>query len=1827
MKRSIFLLTSFLITVLACNRSNTYPKYHPDFIHHISAYTAGIIERDAVIRIVLSDSLTQRQIKKLSDLDLMEFSPNIKGKYEMEGNRTVVFIPNEKLPRNMVYQAVFNLGKVKKVDRVLRRFPFRFETPKQSVNMEVGALQAYSDYDPKYRHIEGVLTINDNEEIDALKGCISADLDGKNLPVKVFSADHNKQFIFRIDSILRTEKNRNLTIRLNGKSIGASEVQTEIVEVHGLGEFTLTNVLIQNEPDQKIEAVFSDAISVMQSIDGMIWLDEDADINYEINGNVVRIFPKNRLTGSHEIKFSKSIQNNMGYNLKNETIREIYFDQTKPKLRLVGNGTIVPDAKGVVFPFEAMALKAVDVWIYQVYEKNIPQFLQVNDLEESGQLKRVGKLIHTSKVDLSQNKKVAENEWTRYTLNLGKFINQEPGAIYRVMIGFRKSYTFFQCEENEDDYQTDADPLYYNYYSNSEYYLREYEPCNSSFYYSGAIARNILASDLGLMVKQGSDQKFHVFTTDLITAKPKAGVKVELFDYQNTRMASAVSDENGMAVFSSKEEDPYLLVGSSGKQKGYLKLGNGRSNSTSKFDVEGINDEKGIDGIIYTERGVWRPGDSMYVMFILQDKLKNLPSNVPVNFTLTDPMGKNLIQTVKNQSTGGIYDFRTATPADAITGTYRAKVEVGGNTFYRSLPVETVQPNRLKIAMDVSDSALQLKGKDTIYLKTRWLHGAPSPGLAYQVNARIRSVTTRFKGFEKYSFDDGTKSFNQMERVAAEGKLDEEGETHFSPNWSFNENAPGRLKVDFIAKVFEKSGNFSTDFSEFEISPYASYVGIGSPSSLQEDGSMETDKSHIFPLAHLKANGKPANDGKLQVKIYRLDWSWWWESDRNLSSYVQSHSIIPMMDSLVKTANGKGKVSFRIPYPNWGQFLMVAKDPVSGHTTSKVFYIDWPYWRRVNRNQTDDASIIQLSTGKSHYNVGQNMQITIPATGDGMALVCVENGSSVLKKFWVNTTKGETRFTVTATEEMSPNAYVHVSYLQPYKQTDNDLPGRMYGIIPVMVENPGSHISPVLNIPDEIRPDVAQRVVVSESNGNPMTYTLAVVDEGLLDLTHFKTPEVWKHFNQKRGLGVRTWDLYDDVLGGYAGKWSNVLSVGGDEEGSNAGDATHKANRFKPAIRFIGPFTIPANGKAVHNIKMGDYIGAVRVMVVARNGNAYGTTEKSVKVKKPLMVLNTLPRILTPGEKIVIPVTVFNLDEKAKKVMVKISAKGNLELKGEATKTIEFSRAGDEIVTFLATVKESVGLAEVITSVTDGVETASAETELDVRAPNPVVTHVDEYVIKPGETLDIKAAMQGIDGTNDASMEVSGMPPINLAQRLDELIHYPHGCVEQTTSSVFAQLFLDDFMILNEERVNEVNHNIRAAINRLRSFQTGDGGLAYWPGNSESNEWGSNYAGHFLTAAKARGYEVNEYFYNRWIDYQTNKSRQYSSGIWYDQHTQAYRLYTLALAGKPELSAMNRLREQQNLSNEARWRLAAAYVLAGLPESAKALIQDVSKVSRSYQSHGNTYGSSLRDQAMILETMVLMKKEDEGLKLLKEISSSLSKAYWLSTQETAYSLIAIAGYHKKYKASNGISFTFTEKGRAHSVKSAKPFVQMQLAQKAKRSVEATTVSNKGEGVLFVRVIRAGVPLQGDTNTISRNLNLKIKYADLEGRELDPKTIRQGTEFRMIVEIKNPGTKGYQADMALSQLIPGGWEIRNERMFGNGNVQNYTYRDYKDDRVYTYFNLGAGSQTTYEVLLTATYQGTFYQPAVVAENMYDHEVIASLPGRWVEVKPAEYGRVN
>lgn len=1849
------LLFIIAVAVLAsCQKKKTKIPFNPEFASYISAYTSGTISVASNIRIRLTDAFagdvnTKEPVKE----KLLSFRPNIDGDLYWIDNQTLEFRPKQWLPRGEVYEATLHLNKLTKVPAEMNNFRFAFAVLRQHAQVAVETIRPYNNDSLRWMQLTGKVTLLDVDDVKAVQRILTATESGRPLAVSWSTDSDPHVHYFTIDSIARTDKDEKLILRWDLESLN-SEVKGQFEqEIPSLSNFKVMYYQIVQQPEQYVQLLFSDPLQPNQSLKGLIDIPSTYNERFVIESNEVRIYPSYRLSGHHVLRIHPGVKNILGYSSTNEETVDLQFEELRPQVKMDDlQRVILPSTDGLVLPFQAVNLSAVDVKVMRIYESNVPQFLQMNDLGGSSEMRRVGRVIKQTKVNLNEDGKTDLAVWNTFYLNLDDIIKTEPGAVYRVQLSFRKEYSLYHCEGHDDDdnlqdfmfdNNTDAsDDVPFNYYYDDYYYDYYYEdydyrqidnPCHQTYYTSRApVGKNILASDIGLIAKQGTDNSMLFAATDLRTTKPLSGVELEVLNYQQQVIAKVKTDANGFGQIDKVDGVPFLVVAKHGKQRGYLKVANNQALNLATFDITGQQSQKGLKGMLYGERGVWRPGDTLFLSFILEDEKKTLPEVHPVTFELINPRGQVVQKLVRSKGENGFYNFTCSTAQDAPTGNYQATVRVGGAVFSKMLKVETVKPNRLKLQLDLGDEGKALSGDIKGKLNAKWLHGATARNLKANISATFANTSTGFDKFKEYTFRDPLRSFSPEEHVVFDGTVDNDGNARFSMSPELNAMAPGMLQASFSVKVFEEGGDFSVDRFTAPYAPYETFVGIKPPQPQGEYAyALETDKKQTVQVATVDANGKPKAVQNLQWKVYKIEWRWWWERNSNsLSNYVGSESTVPMAEGVMNTDNnGKGQFQFQVNYPDWGNYLIRIEDVNGGHATGETVYIDWPASvSREGRQNPEGATMLSFSLNKAKYILGEECTVTFPSNEDGRALISIENSAGVIEANWVETRKGETNYSFKTNERMTPNAYVHITLIQPHNQTANDLPIRLYGVMPLFVENPNSHLIPVISMANELEPEKSFEVKVSEKDGKAMTYTLAIVDEGLLDLTRFKTPDPWNHFYAREALGVNTFDLYDQVIGAFGSKLEKLLSLGGSDEVNQKGKNT--ANRFNPVVMYVGPFTVEKGKTATHQFKMPNYVGSVRVMVVAGKDMAYGSAEKTLAVKKPLMVLASLPRVVGPAEEIQLPVTVFAMDKNIQEVTVKVEGNNYFQFLEGTYKTVKFTEPGDDVVNFPVRVADRAGVGKIKVTLSGGGHTAKYETQIEVRNPNPYVTQVLDAVVDGGKSWNITFDLVGMSGTNTASLEITSMPPIDFGKRLQYLMAYPHGCLEQTTSAVFPQLYLSDVMELSDAEKAKTDANIKAGINRLASFQVRSGGMTYWPGSHYEDDWATSYAGHFMLEAKKKGYTLPSGWEQAWLSYQKHAAQRwipqdqradrYRSGE-YDL-IQAYRLYTLALAGKAEMGAMNRLKERRELSVAAKWRLAAAYALAGQEETAKSIISNLSTTIAPYNSTGYSYGSETRDEAMIIETLTLIKEREKAATLVKSLAQRLSSDTWYSTQTTAYGLLAISQFAMGEKGAN-ISFSYALNGKNYSRSVSKPILKetLELSQLKGNKVE---VKNNGNQVLFVRVINTGQPSAGSEQAASNNLAITVRYTDMMGNPINVSRIEQGMDFLAEVTVRHPGVRGGYEDLALTQIFPSGWEIINQRMDASAAVMNASqpdYQDVRDDRVYSYFDLQRNASKTFRIKLNASYLGKFYLPATSIEAMYDHTINARTEGQWVEVVAA------
>lgn len=1804
------------LTALLCCQCTSNRSVGTDTLYneYVSAYTSGCISRNSEVRVLFSHEIREGLLDSIQPAEVMKITPAVEGKYTFVDAHTLVFKPTTEMQRNATYTASVDIDKL--FDGA-NKFQFDFQTRPFAVG---GSLKSFDVTDDDQYELTFSLLTADSETAKEVESHVNLSMKGDQS--WSHAADGQTHLLtFRV----KPTKAELLTLLTTvDKTIGTDGQSIASVELPSSQQFSVVSQRCKMGDSKCIEVTFNKNLDPKQNINGLIFID-GKKTQTAVEGNKVMLYAD--LTDGEDVKIvvSGKLRSRSGSTLGEGCSIEMRVATDKPAVEFVGDGTILPQAEKILIPFRAIYMRGVRVAVYKMFSNMMGTVMQRGDLNYTGEISYAGRpiamttfFIDDSGMDLS--------EWHTYAIDLTEQVKLEPGAMYHIELSLDSRLSAWPCDtlkqatreemaaedarlmdkmcdrfDNGSYFYSGLTYESYNWWDDDYYSLHD-DPSAAYYYDNRTVGKNVLATNIGLTALRGSDNTLSVTAINLPDAQPMSGVTVEAYSMQQQMVGSGTTNGEGIVQISyeTRQGQPAYIIARKADDVSYLKVTSDVALSTSTFDVSGSVIERGLKGYIYGDRGVWRPGDTIHVAFMLNDKSKSLPADHPVTLKVSNPLGQVTNRITRTEGAMGLYSFTIPTASDAPTGIWNAQINVGGVTFSKNLRVETIKPNRLKIDLDLPKGTLT-SGSNNAKLHTEWLNGNVASGLKYDISATIIETTTSWKAWQDYIFDNPTKSFDTSEQNVAKGEVGQQGDASCLLNLNTGKTAPGLLKANLVTHVYEPSGEFSVDVLQTLIAPYSRFVGIKSPQQPRQS-HLDTDKDHTFSVASVDKDGNAVPDVKIKVDVYKVDWYWWWSSSReDMAGYTSSSYHQPVKSlSVVTDKSGKGSFKLKMSEANWGTYLIMVEDAASGHSAGTLSYFDWPWMEsRRSSEASENATSLTITTDKKEYAPGDKMHISLPSDEGSRAIVSISNGSKILQLNTYQCQKERTEIVIEATEEMTPNIYIGVSLVQPYSQTVNDMPIRLYGLTPVSVTSAKSHITPVIKCNDEFQPESQCQVTVSEKDGRPMSYTLAIVDEGLLDLTRFKTPDAWQVFNAREALGVRYWDLYSHVNGAFGGRIEQLFSIGGDEALNNTPKAI--VNRFTPMVHFSGPFTLKKGEKRTHKINVPNYNGRVRVMVVAGDGYAYGNAEKSVLVRRPLMLIGTMPRQIGRNDEMTVAATVF-ASQKLGEVKVSISASDGLKVIGEKTQTVSFNDAGDQTVQFRIKESGQEGDGTVKLVATSGSGKADYTANITVRTVSQPLRQTITSRIDAGGTFDKQITFPG-DGDFSMLVGLSANQPLNLVGRISQLIAYPHGCVEQTTSKAFPQLYLSEFSALSKEQQAEVENNIKYGINRLSSYQTADGGMSYWPGGRQSHAWASAYVLQFLYEAGARGYYVPDDMLRRLKSYVSAQANAWT--IKEDAFTAAYQLYVLSVMQSAELGAMNRMREHAaELPQSANYLLAAAYAQGGRADIGKDLLH----VTTSNKSGAWWFTSD------IAKLMAQTSLDDNGAEGVAEsIRKSLVDDRWLSTSETAFSLIAMSQFYKKNGVGKGLKFKAELDGKKMADVDTPKYSWSSEYQH--RSPQAQlSIRNTSDAPLYITTTAQGVATQSKVERLSNGLDLSVKYTDDNDRPLSPASLTQSATFKAVLTLRNTSGKDQQ-NIAVTHIVPAGWEILAAQPSGT-----VSYQDVRDDRVLSYVDrLPVNESVTIRLNLSATYAGLYYMPSVYAEAMYDASITGCTESSECEVK--------
>ncbi|PHO00169.1 hypothetical protein CSC82_30205, partial [Rhodobacteraceae bacterium 4F10] len=582
MKKIIEAFTLIFLMLIAnsCKKSIVTESNVNEFSEYISVFPDKLISVTPNLKFVLKKKVTTN----FEATEVITTKPAIKGEVVLNDNE-LVFVPAEKLKSNQEYSITLHLSKLyEDVDENLEDFTVNVKTKELLFNV---SLQSPSVYNKNLYAVEGELIASDIIETEKVSSLVKATYNGKAKPIKFSTVGKvSSKVYFKIDSIQRFEDDKQLKVEWTGAPVQSESKGSREVTITGKNNFKVLSVEVIDTEKQHIEISFSDPLQKSQNLKGLIQFlnTQKRAFTYKVNSNKVTVYPKSSFRQKVDIEIFKGIKSTDGYALKENTIKTVYFEELKPAVKFIKSGSILPNSSNLKINFSAVNLKAVDATVYKVYKENVLQFLQYNDLSNQGNLRYVGRPVAKYTVNLG-NQGLDLSKENAFAIDLAEIVKVENGAMYRVEFSFNKDYSNYKCDEGastktivfgkkEIDTKSYDSPNYYDdYYYDYSWRDRE-NPCTTSYYYNKNISTNILATNIGVIVKKGNNNKIVVAVTDILTTNVIEGAKVTLYNLQKQEIASATTNKEGVVSFSDVT-NAFFAVVTKNNNTTYIKLKDG----------------------------------------------------------------------------------------------------------------------------------------------------------------------------------------------------------------------------------------------------------------------------------------------------------------------------------------------------------------------------------------------------------------------------------------------------------------------------------------------------------------------------------------------------------------------------------------------------------------------------------------------------------------------------------------------------------------------------------------------------------------------------------------------------------------------------------------------------------------------------------------------------------------------------------------------------------------------------------------------------------------------------------------------------------------------------------------------------------------------------------------------------------------------------------------------------------------------------------------------------------------------------------------------------
>jgi len=1512
---------------------------------------------------------------------------------------------------------------------------------------------------------------------------------------------------------------------------------------------------------------------------------------------------------SYTLTIARSIRGRIGGILHEEYSTNITFGELEPAISFANDKGVYLSGKGTKnIEIKIVNVPRIKVVISKIYENNLLAAPQSNyrprETKGTGETQTVSRsddegegddesVSSSSSDDLTIGDVIYEQEMdTRMlprssTSNINRILNlditdklPEFKGIYHVMIRSTKNY-----------------------------WVRD--------------SRFVSLSDIGMIAKEGAD-KILVFTNSIKTATPLNGVTVQAYGANNQLLGAGSTNADGVAeiAFTRKEFAgfrPAMLIARSADDFNYLPFSTTRIN-TSRFDVGGRHtNPSGLDAFVYPERDIYRPGEKVNFSVILRDRHWKSPGELPVVLKFLLPNGKELRTFRKTTNAQGSLEGSVDIAGTAITGSYSLEVYTSNDILLATQPfrIEEFMPDRIKVTTTLNKSILEAGDAAKLDIHAVNFFGPPAANRNYECEIQVHQLYFRPKNYDDFTFylSDQSSTFDKNVR---QGKTDDQGNAteHYEVPAIFKNI--GLLQASFFTTVFDETGRPVSRRTSVDIYTQPVFFGVA------EDGYLfyPLNQAITFPLIALDRNEKVVNGASARVEVIKHEYHTVLTKNGNYFRYESQEEDRLVTSGLVTVSGETTKYSFAPRSP--GDYEIRVSIPGANSYVSRDFY-SWGPWDGDNSSfQVNNEGHIDISLDKTNYYTGENVTALFKTPFDGRMLITMETDRLISYQY-AQVDKHTARVTLPLTADDLPNVYITATLIKPHDLSDIPLTVA-HGFQSVKVEAKERHMPVEIQAQATVRSHTHQKVTVRAAPGSMIT--LAAVDNGVLQVSDFSTPDPYAHFYAKRALEVSGFDLYPLL---FPEVKTALSSTGGDGEGNmKKRTSPMPAKRIKILSYWSGIAQANGSGEASFEFDIPQFSGSVRLMAVAYKDESFGGKDLDMTVADPIVLSSALPRFMSPGDTVTMPVTISNTTASGGSADVKLRLSGPLHPVGEQQQSMSIGANSEGRAEFRITASPAIGVGKVTVQVESKGERFTDETDIGIRPSAPLTKSTGSGSVEGGSGQTVNWSIGDyIPSSIDYRLVVSKSPAAELGPWLSRLVEYPYGCTEQTVSVAFPQLYFGDLADLVRSKTVDAsqkanaNANVQAAIRKIRMRQLYNGAVTLWDNEGTENWWATIYAAHFLIEARKAGFDVDKSLLSTMLGYINNRLKNRETVLyWYNRTLNkriapeevTYGLYVLALAGQPNVGVMNYYKANPNmLSLDCKYMLSAAYALAGDRRSFQQFLPASFSGEEANTQTGGSFASDIRNESLALDVLVDADPNNAQIPVMaRHVVDKLKSRYWFSTQELAFSVLGL-GKVARQAAGSSVTGEVLVDGKKIGTMDGNP-IKLTTREIAGNAVGSAapkvTISAQGRGKLYYFWETEGISATGSYKEEDSYLKVRKRFYDRYGRPLT------GTSFKqndlVIVQLILERTFSTDVDnIVITDMLPAGFEIENPRtrnipgMDWIKDESSPTALDVRDDRINLFVDLHSSRQVYYYAV-RAVSPGVYHMGPVSADAMYNGE---------------------